>query len=53
MELPKIGLGTCFGSPDEMNQSVKWAIRNGYRLIDCSPRYENQHAIGLAIKECL
>lgn len=46
MQLPQIGLGTCFGSPEEMKQATKWALENGYRLIDCAPRYENQAAIG-------
>ena len=46
MELPQIGLGTCFGTPEEMKQATKWALENGYRLIDCAPRYENQVAIG-------
>ena len=53
MKLPKIGLGTCFGSPDEMKQATRWAIENGYRLIDCAPRYENQQAIGEAIKSTI
>ena len=31
-EIPEIGLGTCFGSPEEMHQAVKWAIDIGYRF---------------------
>ena len=53
MELPKIGLGTCFGSPDEMRRATGWALENSYRLIDCAPRYENQRAIGEAIQAAI
>ena len=31
MEIPEMGLGTCFGSPEEMKQAVQWAIDIGYR----------------------
>ena len=31
LELPQIGLGTCFGSPEEMKQATTWAIDIGYR----------------------
>jgi len=24
MEIPDIGLGTCFGSPEEMHQAAQW-----------------------------
>ena len=30
LELPQIGLGTCFGSPEEMKQAITWAIDIGY-----------------------
>ena len=30
LELPQIGLGTCFGSPEEMKQATTWAIDIGY-----------------------
>ena len=48
-KMPAIGLGT-FGSdhiePSTIANAVRFAIRNGYRHIDCASVYGNEHFIG-------
>jgi diketogulonate reductase-like aldo/keto reductase len=48
-KMPAIGLGT-FGSdhiePSTIANAVRFAIRNGYRHIDCASVYGNEHYIG-------
>lgn len=55
-EIPVIGLGT-FGSdnygPQEIAEAVKFAIKAGYRHIDCASVYGNEKEIGQAIKEVI
>jgi aromatic ring-opening dioxygenase catalytic subunit (LigB family) len=55
-QIPMIGLGT-FGS-DHMShynigKAVKFAIENGYRLIDCAKVYCNESFVGNAMKKCI
>ncbi|MGF7139899.1 aldo/keto reductase [Roseimarinus sediminis] len=56
MEIPVIGLGT-FGSDnytaDEIASAVDFAVRNGYRHIDCASVYMNEKEIGQALKKLL
>jgi len=52
-QLPRIGLGTCFATGQEMYLATKHAIKSGYRHIDLAPKYGNQKEIGQAIKECI
>lgn len=53
-EIPIIGLGT-FGSDHvshaEVANAVKFAIKAGYRHIDCASVYGNEKEIGAVIKE--
>lgn len=52
LKIPAIGLGT-FGSDNynaqQIAQAVDFAIRNGYRHIDCASVYMNEAEIGCAI----
>ena len=46
-----LGLGTYLLEPREAENSVKWALTNGYELIDTANAYQNEIAVGRAIKE--
>ncbi len=52
LKIPAIGLGT-FGSDNynaqQIAQAVDFAIRNGYRHIDCASVYMNEAEIGSAV----
>ncbi len=48
--MPSIGIGTFLLSPDEAEASVKEALKVGYRLIDTANAYQNEKAVGRAIK---
>lgn len=50
-EIPQLGFGV-FQIPnhDDAVKAVKSEIRNGYRLIDTAEAYNNQTAVGEAIK---
>ena len=48
--MPSVGIGTYLLSPDEAEESVKVALKLGYRLIDTANAYQNERAVGRAIK---
>lgn len=48
--MPVVGIGTYLLSPDEAEASVKEALKVGYRLIDTANAYQNERAVGRAIK---
>lgn len=50
-KIPTIGFGTYKAQEDEGIASVKKAIEAGYRLIDTAAKYENEEAVGKAIKQ--
>ncbi|MGW1455686.1 aldo/keto reductase [Salegentibacter agarivorans] len=52
IEMPILGFGV-FQVPDykECKQSVLMALKSGYRLIDTAAAYQNEEAVGDAIKE--
>ncbi|MQS75697.1 aldo/keto reductase [Companilactobacillus halodurans] len=49
--VPQVGLGVFRMSDQEVENSVKWAIQNGYRHIDTASFYDNEEAVGRAIKD--
>ena len=52
--MPKIGLGTYrVKDSDECGESVKHAIKQGYRSIDTAMIYGNEETVGQGIKEGL
>ncbi|PIO67712.1 oxidoreductase, aldo/keto reductase family protein [Teladorsagia circumcincta] len=53
VKMPQVGLGTWQSTPEEVKAAVKAAIEAGYRLIDTAAVYQNEEAIGEAIKELI
>lgn len=48
--MPMMGIGTFTLTPDEAEESVLNALRDGYRLIDTANAYMNERAVGRAMK---
>ena len=48
---PVIGLGTFMLSPADAENSVREALKMGYRLIDTANAYVNERAVGRGMKE--
>lgn len=53
MRIPTLGYGV-FGIPDpkQCERAVVNAVETGYRLIDTAPSYENEEAVGKAVRNC-
>lgn len=51
VKVPMAGIGTFLLTPDEAENSVLSAIKEGYRLIDTANAYVNEKAVGRAIKK--
>ena len=53
IEMPRIGYGVFrMKAPEECEEAVVQAIHSGYRLIDTAAAYENEEAVGRAIRRC-
>ena len=52
-EMPIIGLGTFLSSAGEVYKAVRWALKVGYRHIDCASIYGNQSEIGQALQDAM
>ncbi len=50
-KLPILGLGTFLMSDEEVIETVKEAIKIGYRHFDTAQMYNNEKAVGFALKE--
>ncbi|MDJ1157243.1 aldo/keto reductase [Chelatococcus sp. SYSU_G07232] len=48
--IPAIGLGTWAARDEDCIQAVSWALEAGYRHIDTAAAYENEHAVGQALR---
>lgn len=48
---PKIGIGTFMLAPSDAENSVREALKMGYRLVDTANAYVNERAVGRGIKE--
>ena len=51
VEIPNLGLGTFMLTPEQAENSVCSAMKNGYKLIDTANAYQNEKAVGRAIKK--
>lgn len=49
--IPQIALGTWESAPDDVYKAVKIALDAGYRHIDTAKVYENEEAVGRAIRD--
>ncbi|EIM80886.1 Aldo/keto reductase [Stereum hirsutum FP-91666 SS1] len=52
-KIPQIGLGTWLSEPKEVEYAVEWAVKAGYRHLDCAMVYENQDEVGAALKKVI
>lgn len=52
LKLPAIGLGTYKLNGRAGAKTIKNAVEIGYRLIDSAFNYENEGAVGAAVREC-
>jgi len=50
VEMPILGFGVFQIPPDETQQAVATALEVGYRLIDTAASYQNEEAVGRAIR---
>ena len=51
LECPVIGIGTFMLSPADARNSVREALKMGYRLIDTANAYVNERAVGRGMRE--
>ncbi|KIJ66071.1 hypothetical protein HYDPIDRAFT_181112 [Hydnomerulius pinastri MD-312] len=51
--IPQIGLGTWLSKPQEVENAVEIAVRNGYRHLDLAMIYQNQDEVGRALKKVI
>ena len=49
--IPALGLGTVYLKGEAGVDAITCAIRNGYRLIDSAIRYDNEGAVGEAVRQ--
>ena len=51
LECPAIGIGTFMLTPADAQNSVREALKMGYRLIDTANAYVNERAVGRGMRE--
>lgn len=51
--MPILGIGTFTLSNEEAENSVYWALRDGYRLIDTARIYGNEEGVGRGIQRAI
>ena len=51
LKCPVVGIGTFMIAPHDAQNSVREALKMGYRLVDTAAAYQNERAVGRGIKE--
>ena len=51
LECPVVGIGTFMLSPAEAENSVREALKMGYRLVDTANAYVNERAVGRGMRD--
>ena len=51
LECPAVGIGTYMLSPAEAENSVREALKMGYRLVDTANAYVNERAVGRGMRD--
>ena len=51
IKCPTVGIGTFMIAPPDAQNSVREALKMGYRLVDTAAAYMNERAVGRGIKE--
>ena len=51
LKCPVVGIGTFMLSPADAENSVREALKMGYRLIDTANAYVNERAVGRGMKD--
>ena len=52
-KMPMLGIGTYLLSDSQAENSVYWALKDGYRLIDTARIYGNETGVGRGIKRAI
>lgn len=51
IKMPRLGLGVWRATDDEAMDAVRWALEDGYRLIDTAAIYKNEIGVGQGLKQ--
>ncbi|KAF8423027.1 NADP-dependent oxidoreductase domain-containing protein [Tirmania nivea] len=49
-KIPAVGLGTWLSQLNEVERAVEWALKAGYKHLDCAAIYNNKEEVGQGIK---
>lgn len=50
-EIPAVGLGTWQSAAGQVEAAVAFALKDGYKLVDCAYCYGNEDEVGQGLKE--
>jgi len=51
-DIPQLGLGTWRSVPDKLVAAVEYALKVGYKHVDCAHCYGNEKEVGQALTKC-